>query len=231
MLPSKHSGGHLTSATIPTADALQRAAAGEIAGVSLRLRAAARDAAAAKPPQQVTAIVIANRWEQRTGTVAATGRQIIQNLRSELHPTLFEALKKHFAGTPISGRTMSQPMRIRPAHSLAEHLGFHAGAAAEDDQPAARAFVKALRATKVQSVLDDATGGEALTVPSITMPDLGVLEDSLGRESVTEALSEALIELPPEKWAIASATVQIAAQWARSRTVGTAIEFSDARGA
>lgn len=217
--------GHLTSATLPTADALQRAAAGDVAGVSRRLRAAARAAAGAQPPQQVTAIVIANRWEQRTGTVAATGRQIIENLRSELQPTLLEALKQHFVGTAISGRTTSQPLRVRPAQSLAEHLGFDASAAAENDQVAARAFVKALRATKVQQVLHDATGREALTVPSVTMPDLEVLEDSLGRESVTEALSDALLELPPEKWAIASATVQIAAQWARSRRVGPGIDL------
>lgn len=201
--------------TITGAETLQRVAVEGTAGAAGLIADVAKQAFAADPPPRISAAVALRRWANKTGALAVLGQQRVPTLSRALGRDHHTALTQHFIGFT----TTSQEVRAEPAGSLADYIPLPAAALPEGDAPALMSLREELAKVAVRR-LQAADGRGVAVVRHLRTPDQDILDRALGRTAVADELGRALLKIPPEDWAVASALTTIARQWLQHRSVG-----------
>ena len=203
----------LDATTISMAEVLQRVSEGSAGGARL-IADVARQALAAGPPQRISAAVSMRRWANRTGALAALGRQRVPTLGQALGPLDHQALTLHFLGFTT--------VHDAPAPTLRGTLGDYLP---EPDPPLApkdAAALASLRGALRHVAVGELTDGDrrVAVVERMRTPEREILEEALGRPAVADAVADALLALVPGDWAVGSALTHIARQWLQHRPAG-----------
>jgi hypothetical protein len=202
-------------ATDQAAEALQRASTdGTSATVTAFVADAARAALAANPPQQVTAVLVMQRWLQSTGGLAALSRQRLgHDIERALGPDHAMALARHFIPTP---RFSGAAAPSQTQNTLAACLRSDHPALVGDDLAALSALLRALKKCRVRYYGDT----QVASVPRAPKVNQAVVDAALSRPEVADYLAARLLEAEPHHWAIASALGELVRHWYQQRPVG-----------
>lgn len=164
---------------------------------------------------------MANRWQAHTRTVGAAGRQIVQGLGAAMQQGDLEALSRHFVSANIPRRPSQSKLHQRTTSKLTDHLNVdRSEIELGEEATALTALLRALSTIRVERIEFEDDPYETFTVPHLVVLHVTTLQNALTRDAITSALATALMDLPSNKWAIGSATVETLSQWSRRRTVG-----------
>lgn len=208
--------------TITTAEVLQRISLEGSAGAARVIADVTKQALAADPPQKITAAVSLRRWANKTGALAALGRQSVPSFGQALGTADHQALTLHFLGlTTFQDQPVPKNRRTLADYrgTLADYLPGPEAALEPGDARALAAITAELRRVAVGAINAD-DGRRVAVVPHMRIPDQHVLETALSRPAVAEVLAAALLRLTPEDWAVGSALTTIARQWLQHRPAG-----------
>ncbi len=204
------------TASVTAADVLQRVSIEGSSAGSRVIADVATKSLGGQPPEKITAAIAFRRWANRTGHLATVGRQRVPTLEQAIGDVHRAALTMHFIGFTT---TPADPLPHRAnAGTLADWLPDTASVE-PPDRSAIDALREQLRRIRVEAIPAN-DGGRVAVVRHLRTPDQHVLDNALSRSPVAELYAQALLDVVPTDWAVASALTAIARQWLEHRPVG-----------
>ncbi|MEU8092920.1 NACHT domain-containing protein [Micromonospora chalcea] len=209
-----------TRAVGPAAASLQRASVilGSLA--TAVISEAAKNALAAGPPQQITALLTLLWWSAGTGGLATLGRQRASDLPTVLGENQSEALEFHFVRTSAVEQDTTVTIRRSNLDEYLKPGPGNSGLSAEDEVSLTQ-LLDELRACSVEEF-----GSERVAIvpdPPTINPE--VVDAALSRAPVADYLAARMLALTPQQWGVASAIAEICRRWIQQRRVGQLLQI------